>query len=185
MPSLPTARLVRPLARYALAAALALPALLPGPAYADNPSPPSGVAAIEVPARNRPFLLGHAVGTQNFVCNGSAWVFAGPSATLVDDKGKQIMTHYSGPTWETNNGSKVVGQLEKSTPSPIGAIPWLLLRAASTTPGQLKTTTYIQRVNTTGGLAPPTSECDGTKIGVEQKVPYTADYYFYKAGGPA
>src|SRR5215208_5044775 len=98
LPTLLTARLARMLARNAIVAALALPALLPGLAYADNPSPPSVPDAIKVPARNRPFLLGHATGTQNYTCqstsNGYAWTFDGPSATLVDDKGKQIMIHY-------------------------------------------------------------------------------------------
>jgi len=37
--------------------------------------------------------------------------------------------------------------------------------------------TYIQRVNTTGGLAP--SE-PGLLEGETKEVPYTAEYYFYK-----
>ena len=44
---------------------------------------------------------------------------------------------------------------------PKKAIPWLLLNAASTAPGprgdQFVKTTFIQRVNTKGGLAPTTS----------------------------
>jgi hypothetical protein len=36
----------------------------------------------------------------------------------------------------------------------------------------------IQRVNTTGGLA-PTSGCGATTVGAVADVPYTADYYFY------
>ena len=70
------------------------------------------------------------------------------------------------------------------TMSP-SAIPWLLLRTVSTTPGpdggdRLTHTTYIQRVNTTGGLA-PASGCDAAALGAASNVPYTADYYFYKA----
>ena len=53
---------------------------------------------------------------------------------------------------------------------------------AAVRPGgiRLTVTTYIQRVNTTGGLA-PTSGCDASTVGTVAKVPYTADYYFYKA----
>jgi hypothetical protein len=36
---------------------------------------------------------------------------------------------------------------------------------------------YIQRVNTTGGLAPVEP---GEEPGEEARVPYTADYYFYR-----
>jgi hypothetical protein len=37
--------------------------------------------------------------------------------------------------------------------------------------------TYIQRVNTVGGLAP---EYAGDYVGEEVRVPYAADYYFYR-----
>ena len=38
-------------------------------------------------------------------------------------------------------------------------------------------TTFIQRVNTTGGKAPST---DGAFVGQVARVPYTADYFFYR-----
>jgi hypothetical protein len=41
----------------------------------------------------------------------------------------------------------------------------------------LTSTTYIHRVNTAGGMAPSTSCVVGTTL----LVPYTTDYYFYKA----
>jgi uncharacterized protein DUF3455 len=184
MPALPPVRLARTLAIKAIVAALAVPALLPGRAYADNPTPPSVPAAIEAPAGNVPYLLGHATGTQNYTCQhgstGFAWTFVAPSATLVDDKGKEIMTHYAGPTWQAKDGSTVKGARVASVTVSTSAIDWLLLRATSTTPGQLGGTTYIQRVNTTGGLA-PTSGCNGGNIGAALNVPYTADYYFYRS----
>ena len=91
------------------------------------------------------------------------------------------MTHYAGPTWEANGGSTVVGARVDGVPGAPGAIDWLLLRAASTTPGQLLNTTFIQRVKTTGGLA-PASGCTAATVGTPRNVPYTADYYFYRAG---
>jgi Protein of unknown function (DUF3455) len=191
LPMLPTARLARTLAKSALVAALAVPTLLPGLAHADNPPPPSAPAAIQVPAGHVPFLLGHATGTQNYTCQrsstGFAWTFVAPSATLLDDKGKPIMTHYAGPTWQAKDGSKVVGARVAGVEVSSDAIPWLLLRAASTSPGPdggdlLTATTYIQRVNTTGGLA-PTTGCNAANLGAARNVPYTSDYYFYRAAG--
>jgi hypothetical protein len=190
-PMSPSGQLARALAKSVVVAALALPALLPGSAFAARIEPPSVPTAIQVPAGNVPFLMGHATGTQNYTCqlvSGSyAWTLVAPAATLVDDKGKQIITHYAGPTWQARDGSTVVGaKVDGVTVSPT-AIPWLLLRATSTAPGphhgdRLTDTTYVQRVNTTGGLA-PTSGCDQTTLGAARNVPYTADYYFYKARG--
>lgn len=39
--------------------------------------------------------------------------------------------------------------------------------------------TYIQRVNTVGGVA-PNAPCDGTTANSKQMVNYSADYVFYK-----
>ncbi len=185
-----TRPLVHALAKRAVIAALAVPTLLPGLAFAGTITPPSVPARIQVPAGNIPFLVGHATGTQNYTCqltaSGYAWTLVGPVATLVDDNGKQIMTHYAGPTWQAKDGTTVVGaRVDGVTMSP-SAIPWLLLRATPTTQqgdgGRLTDTTYIQRVNTTGGL-PPTSVCDTPSLGAASNVTYTADYYFYKALG--
>jgi len=44
-------------------------------------------------------------------------------------------------------------------------------------------TTYIQRINTTGGLAPPAAECTAATVGTVAEVAYTADYYFWKKTG--
>ena len=171
-------------------AALALPALLPGFAHADQmPSAPKVPDDIRVPDGHIPFLMGKATGTQNYTCQpssssstGFAWTFTGPTATLVNGSGEQIMTHFAvptGPAWETKNGSRVVGARVAGVTVSTDAIPWLLLKAVSTSKG-LSPTTYIQRVRTTGGLT-PTSGCDASAVGNVMKGPYTADYYFYKA----
>jgi hypothetical protein len=59
------------------------------------------------------------------------------------------------------------------------------LKTTKATPGRdgdrLAGTTFIQRVNTTGGVNPtPGGDCTA-----DLPVPYTADYYFYKATGNA
>jgi len=86
--------------------------------------------------------------------------------------------HYGGPTWESISGSKVrASVVDRSFPDP-DAIPWLLLKAsASEGPGIFDGVTFIQRLNTVGGLAPADS---GDFVGEEVEVPYTAEYYFYR-----
>ena len=66
-----------------------------------------------------------------------------------------------------------------------GAIPWLLLEVVGAQAGpdggdKLTATTFIQRLKTSGGVAPLT--CNSSlDVGKEAFVPYTADYFFYKA----
>jgi hypothetical protein len=56
-----------------------------------------------------------------------AWVHKGPEAALFDAANKPIGKHYGGPTWEGDDGGKVVGAMKADAPSPDGSIPWLLL----------------------------------------------------------
>ena len=117
-------------------------------------------------------------------------ICATPDAKLFDDKGKQVAKHFAGPTWEAKDGSKVVGLVpvppeNTFRPDPT-AIPWLKLSAdpeKTTGPGLLGNTTFIQRVATTGGLPPAAADCNTKEAGKTEKVPYTADYYFWKAAG--
>jgi hypothetical protein len=152
-----------------------------------GPPSPDVPPEIQVPAGNKVFLVGHAVGVQIYSCNGVAWGFVAPRANLYNDHGKLIITHFAGPTWQATDGSRVVGQL---VPPPVTvdptAIPWLLLSArtfAGPDGDRLVPTTYVQRINTRGGLAPPASTCTAATAGAVAEVPYTADYYFWKRTG--
>ena len=65
------------------------------------------------------------------------------------------------------------------------AIAWLLLDGVGSLNGptggdKLTGTTFVQRLNTTGGLAPSTGCSSVTDLGNKAFVPYTADYFFYK-----
>ena len=155
---------------------------IPSLAKEDNRTP-DVPANLQVPAGNRVAFHVFAQGVQIYTCDGSAWVFKAPEATLYADEGGNgvVGKHYAGPTWESNSGSKVVGtRLRGATPDP-NAIPWLLLKAVSNDGnGILAQVTYIQRVNTTGGKA-PTTGCDASHPGEEVRVPYTAEYFFYRA----
>jgi hypothetical protein len=140
-----------------------------------------GCENLNVPTGEVLALRLYAVGTQIYRWNGTAWIFIEPSAVLYPNARSRgrIGTHYAGPTWESNSGSKVVGAvLERCTPDP-DAIPWLLLRAASAQgPGVFQKITSLQRVNTVGGKAPADP---GSFEGQTTEVPYTAEYLFYRA----
>ena len=177
---------------------LALTVLLPQATRADNAAPPEVPNTIQVPPGNHLFREGHAIGTQNYICLSTGWTSPayGPQATLFNEDDDQIITHFLSPnpdesdapprpTWQDSRdtstvwGDPIPGATH--TPDPT-AIPWLLLEvvgaAEGPTGGDTMTgTTYIQRVNTTGGLKPTGSCTEGDKA----LVPYTADYFFYKA----
>src|SRR4029450_5587451 len=100
-----------------------------------GPPPPVVPSKSQVPDGNKVFLVGHAVGVQIYSCNGVVWSSATPRANLYDDRGKLIITHFAGPTWQAMDGSRVVGRAEASVIVDDTAIPWVRLVAASTAAG--------------------------------------------------
>jgi len=140
---------------------------------------------IQVPAGNEPFMQAHAIGAQVYDCvataDGPKWQFVEPQAVLYDDHARLLGIHFAGPTWQTRDGSQVkAAKVDGVTVDPT-AIPWLLLKQTSTTPGRLAATTYVQRLDTRGGLEPAASKCSTATVGNERKVLYTADYRFWRA----
>jgi hypothetical protein len=121
------------------------------------------------------------------VPTGYAWRLAAPRATLTGDNGKPLAEHYGGPTWQARDGSTVVARRDSGVKVDPTAIDWLRLAVDSATPGadgdRLAGTTYIQRINTVGGLAPAAADCDAGTAGERREIPYTADYVFLKATG--
>jgi len=97
-----TTRRVLPIA-CATALAVAFTVSLPQRAHAGAISivVPPVPANIAVEAGNTAFLVGHADGTQNYVCSragaGVKYLLFTPEATLFSDDGKQIITHYFSP----------------------------------------------------------------------------------------
>lgn len=156
---------------------------------AAGPSAPDVPTDIQVGAGHKVFLVGHAVGVQIYSCNatagGFAWTLVAPRAELYGDNGKLIATHFGGPTWQARDGSKVMARRDAGVTVDSSAIQWLKLSATSTSSGadggRLVGTTFIQRVATVGGLAPAAGECNVTTVGEGEEIPYTADYYFWKA----
>lgn len=164
---------------------------------------------LEVPDGHEVYEKGHAVGTQNYIClltaTGMAWTFLAPEATLFDSfkgrQGQQTMTHFLSqnpnevemlrPTWQdSSDSSRVWARAMASSIDPqyvkAGAIAWLLLEVLDTGRGpshggNLTRTTFIHRVNTSGGVKPTTGCVLNEEIGKLKLVPYETDYYFYRA----
>jgi len=195
--NVPVNRTVRRIAFLACGIAFALALMVSRPARADDSTPPDVPTNLQVPAGNRLFRVAHAVGTQDYVCLSTGWASPayGPQATLFDDENQQILTHFLSPnpdesntprpTWQDSHDTSTIWanpiQGASYTPDPT-AIPWLLLRVVGRAEGptggdKMTGTSYIQRVNTTGGLRPTGACTEGDKA----LVSYTADYYFYKA----
>jgi hypothetical protein len=161
--------------------------------FAACSSIPSEGDLANVPEKLKPVgesvaLVVPAKGVQIYECRARAdqpgnhaWAFVAPEADLFDATGKRIGRHYAGPNWESNDGSKIAGTLKESAPAPrADAIAWLLLAAKSVGPkGAFSDITSIQRVNTTGGVAPATG-CSQNEVGTTVRVPYSADYYLLK-----
>lgn len=145
----------------------------------------------------------------SWTVNGSrpeATLFAGDSG-----REAQMVTHFLSPdtnpnefapkplpfgsaTWQSSaDSSKVWGQMLRAIPAGSdvscphrGAIACLLLQAIGSKAGPAggKTmipTTFIQRLNTQGGSAPAAGCSTSADVGRQALVPYTADYYFFRA----
>jgi hypothetical protein len=150
-------------------------------------SAPPAPAALRVPA-NQPLIAQlHAKGVQIYKCQAAKsdasrfeWSLVQPEAALFNKWGTNVGKHYGGPTWEANDGSKVIGEVAARSDSPKpGSIPWLLLRAKATAGNGLFTRVqFIQRLNTVGGAA-PSGACRQDQAGQELRASYTADYLFY------
>lgn len=150
----------------------------------DNAALPE---AVRVPAGHTQTLYTMASGEITYECRekkdmaGSfEWAFVGPVATMVDAGGKKVGTYYAGPTWESNDGSKVTGKQVAVAPGAVGAIPLQLVKAnPAMGEGAMKGVSYIQRLKTQGGVA-PALPCGAEQKGQRQVVAYSADYVFYK-----
>jgi hypothetical protein len=134
------------------------------------------------------FLVAHATGVQKYMCqpNGT-WLFTDPEATLAKTTGapRQIGTHFLNfatgrPVWQLEDGSSVEAARTASAAAGPGNIASLLLQAVDTAAGpdgeKLAGTTWVQRLNTSGGVAPAGTCTPGDTTAV----PYTTDYFFWR-----
>jgi Protein of unknown function (DUF3455) len=157
---------------------------MPATTFDNNNGPelPAGCDSIQVPEGNKLAFHAYARGAQVYKWNGATWDFVAPVATLYaeSDYFGEVGTHYVGPQWESKSGSKVKAARVPDTGCvpDSSAIAWLLLKKTQTTGNGIFTkVTYVQRTNTTGGV-PPTDPGSPNEV---REVPYTAEYYFYRA----
>lgn len=142
--------------------------------------------SIRVPAGHAQTLYTVGRGEITYECRekkdatGFEWAFVAPVATLADEKGMLVGKYFAGPTWESNDGSRVSGKQVAISPAASGNIPLQLVKAnPSSGEGAMKDISYIQRLKTVGGV-PPALPCGATQKGSQQVVPYSADYVFYR-----
>ena len=134
-------------------------------------------------AQAAPFVL-TGTGQQIYGCgqrDGAwAWTLKAPAAVLTDKDGREVGRHFAGPSWRATDGSTVVGEVLVANPAPSpGAIPWLVLRAASHEgAGAFARVSYIVRSDTAGGVAPATG-CDAAHDGAEARIDYHATYTLF------
>jgi hypothetical protein len=144
------------------------------------------LAAVAPPKGSALVLELYADGVQIYTCDpkddGYGWSFNGPDARLFDKQGRQIGTHFSGPTWSLDDGSEFAGEVVAKADAPDrGAIQSLLLRVKSNQgSGPLSAVTYIRRTDTKGGMAPKTG-CDQRHLSEQAHMRYSATYQFFSA----
>ena len=179
---------------------------LPHVAQAQHLTPPPVPSTLNPPEGSELLLIGHAFGTQDYVCvvsgPGVAFVLTTPEAVLFDNPARRVINHFfsANPfefgtvraTWQSTRDASVFwGKLSASATfitnpefvSP-DAIAWLALSKAGALEGLggggiLSTATFVQRVNTVGGLAPSVGCNSPTDLGTTAFVPYEADYVFF------
>lgn len=139
-----------------------------------------------------------------------AWRLFTPEATLFSDDPadpKQLITHFFSPnpdefnadpftgshpiraTWQSSQDTSAVWARTLVAGDAVtvnsSAVAWLKLTAVGTQDGptggdELAKTSFVQRVNTVGGVPPPADTCDSLQeVGKQAFVDYTADYIFY------
>ena len=163
---------------------------------ASTPSSPSAVAApslgffskIKVPDDRVPVLKLSARGAQVFRCEKqdgrNVWVFRQPDAELLDETGKPVGRHGANFSFEHADGSRLVATIAAYDEAPRPTdLRWLLMTTRSFGSGAFEGVTHVQRVNTSGGMPPPT--CDSAQLNKLLRVDFTSDFVFYRPRGAA
>ena len=149
----------------------------------DNTTLPEPV---RVPAGTKQTMATTGIGQITYECREKAgmagaheWAFVAPVATLYGADKRMGGKPCAGRPWEAAGGSKVTGKQLAVAPAMAGSIPLQLVKAEPAMgAGAMQGVSYIQRLNTKGGVA-PAAACDAASKGQRQQVAYEADYVFY------
>jgi hypothetical protein len=165
----------------ASAAEVAAPAAVGADARAV--SIPSITEAVKPPPGSRPvgaYVV--AAGTQTYTCvvptDATVGAYTGkstPEAQLIGTGGR--IHHFGGPTWQSLRDGSTVTATPTKTATRDGAIPELLLQVLTHSGGKgvLSKADWINRLYTSGGVAPTTTCTAGQTVAV----PYKAVYVFW------
>lgn len=140
---------------------------------------------IKVPDTHEPTLRLAGKGVQVFRCERGndgfyAWMFRLPEAELMDGTGKVVARHGANFSFEHGDGSRLLGNVIAYDEAPAaGSLRWLLISAKPFGQGALAGVTYVQRINTTGGMPP--SRCETAQQNQLLRVDFSADFVFYKS----
>jgi hypothetical protein len=176
-----------------LSAAALLAGCAVAPTMTDRPGEPAPArpslglfSRIGVPDGQQVVLQLAAKGVQIFRCERAdgayAWRFRQPEAELYDTQGQAVGRHGANFSFEHRDGSRLLGTVVAHDKAPTAdALPWLLLSAKSYGSGQFGGVTYVQRVNTSGGMPPPA--CTAAQVDRLLRVDFSADFVFYRPRG--
>ncbi|MFD2421215.1 DUF3455 domain-containing protein [Amycolatopsis pigmentata] len=141
-------------------------------AHSDGPVPKE----VQVPDGARQIVAMHGHGVQKYQCADGKWSLLEPDAIL-EEHGVAKILHTRGPVWTSVVDGSSVQAKAIGTSAVDNAIPQLLLQATSHSgAGLLADVGYIQRLHTSGGVA-PTGSCTADQAPVS--VPYQAEYVFW------
>ena len=190
-----------------LALALALP-VAASAQHGGKIEVPEVPANLTVDEGNVPYLQTRAYGTQNYIClpnatGGVAWKLFGPQATLYPGNvpfadrdalpepesggaGHAACDLAAFARWQRRVGkgdSAVDGsELRRARRDSVAAAREGRHRSRARSAARCwRRPTFIHRVNTQGGIAPATGCTTAAQLGAIALVPYSTDYFFYRA----
>jgi hypothetical protein len=124
-----------------------------------------------------------AKGAQVFRCERSGaaleWRFRQPDAELFDGDGKPVGRHGANFSFEHRDGSRLLGTVEAHDRAPSAeTLPLLLMSTRSFGKGVFSGITYVQRLDTQGGMPPPS--CAAQEANRLLRVEFAATFVFYR-----
>ncbi len=148
---------------------------------------PTLPADIRVPAGHQAVLEARGIGELQYECQATsrapwqyAWLPRDRSIELRDTANNSIMLARSARAWIHRDGSELVVREFVEVDNGAPNLPLQRARVeASTLPGTLSNISYIQRIRTVGGL-PSVRNCSAAEVGMRVRVPYEADYVFWR-----
>lgn len=183
----PFARRLHSLALTAGALVLAAGCSAPRPLTEYVTRQPGLPADVRVPAGHQAVLEARGLGELQYECQATslspwqyAWLPRDRSIELRDTSNNSITLARSARAWIHRDGSELAVREFVEVDNGAANLPLQRARVEpSNLPGTLSNISYIQRIRTVGGL-PATRNCSAAELGMRVRVPYEADYVFWR-----